>query len=262
MAAGNLDHLSDEDLLRWFEQLLSETARRYPGEPQVRQYGSDPMQVVDLWGDVTSQLWVVSIHGGYFAAEYDRAVNEPISRRLAAEGMAVANIEYRRAGSASDPTDTVHDVRAAIAAVLHWAPASSAVAVTGHSAGGYLTLTGAVDAGVLAAFPLAPVTDLIATAQGGWDDGAIADWLGEPTGKGASLWTALQPESLGISKAPLTILHGTQDGVVPIELSREFVARHPEIILVEFEGMGHYEFLDPESLAVNHLIEALRHIGS
>jgi acetyl esterase/lipase len=261
MAAANLDDLSDEDLLRWFEQLLSDAARRYPGEPQVRHYGADPLQVIDLWGDVTSKLWVVSIHGGYFAAEYDRTVNEPLSRRLAAEGMAVANVEYRRAGSATDPADTVHDVRAAIAAVLDWAPASSAVVVTGHSAGGYLTLTGAVDDLVLAAFPLAPVTDLVATAQGGWDDGAIAAWLGEPTSQGAPLWMALQPESIGMSRAPLTILHGTQDGVVPIELTREFVARHPEAILIELEGMGHYEFLDPQSTAVNTLIEALWRIG-
>lgn len=260
MTAGNLDDLSDEDLLGWFEELLSESALRYPGEPQVRHYGAEPQQLVDLWGDVESPLWVVSIHGGYFAAEYDRTVNEPLARRLAAEGMAVANVEYRRAGSVTDPADTVHDVRAAIALVLDLAPASSAVVVTGHSAGGYLTLTGAVHDPIVAAFPLAPVTDLVATAQGGWDDGAIAAWLGQPASNGASPWTTLQPESIGMSRAPLTILHGTQDGVVPIELTRQFVSRHPEVVLIELAGMGHYEFLDPQSAAVDTLVEALLRI--
>ena len=94
----NRDSLDDAELLQWFESVVSESTGRYPGDPKTVKYGSHPLQVMDLWGDLTSQLWVVSIHGGYFAAEYDRTVNEPLSRRLASEGMAVANIEYRRAG--------------------------------------------------------------------------------------------------------------------------------------------------------------------
>lgn len=257
----SLDDLDDEQLLAWFEGLLAETAQRYPGEPDTFAYGDDPLQVIDLWGDPASSLWVVSIHGGYFAAEYDRTVNEPISRRMAAEGMAVANIEYRRAESAADPRDTVADVRAAIAAVVERAPDGARIVVTGHSAGGYLALTGAVHAGIDAVLPLAPVTDLVATARGGWDEGAIARWIGEPLGsEGAAdgRWVQLQPEAIGLATAPATILHGVEDRVVPVHLVRDFADRHPEFPLVELPGTGHFEFLDPNSDAVSALLGAIR----
>lgn len=262
MGAGNLDHLDDEQLLAWFEGLLADTVDRYPGAPEELRYGDHPLQVIDLWGDRASELWVISIHGGYFAAEYDRTVNEPLSRRLAADGMAVANIEYRRAGSAGDPAETVADVRAAIAAVIDLVPEGSRVVVTGHSAGGYLALTGAVHAGIDAVVPLAPVTDLVATARGGWDGGEIAGWIGAPLGDGSGSWSALQPEAVGMATARIVAIHGAEDRVVPAALTREFVARHPEIRLRELPETGHYEFLDPGSVAVAAALDEIRAVDS
>jgi acetyl esterase/lipase len=254
----NRDKLDDEQLLAWFEGVVSEAALRYPGNPVAVQYGDHPQQVIDLWGDLSSKLWVVSIHGGYFAAEYDRTVNEPLSRRLASEGMAVANIEYRRTGSAGVPMDTVNDVRAAIAEVLLLVPSGSRVVVTGHSAGGYLALTGAIDEKIEAVFPLAPVTDLTATARGGWDEGAIARWLGSPLEDESEIWAQFEPEEIGWTTAPVIALHGREDQVVPLVLASQFAGRHDSVKLVELAEAGHYEFLDPESDSVTSLIVELR----
>lgn len=257
----SLDDLSDEQLLEWFEGLLEQTRERYPGDPETWSYGDHPLQLIDLWGDPEEALWVVSIHGGYFAAEYDRTVNEPLCRRLAAEGMAVANIEYRRAGSISDPQETVTDVRAAIAAVVERAPQGARIVVTGHSAGGYLALTGGTHPDLQAVIPLAPVVDLIATSEGGWDEGALENWIGEPPASAAaasSRWARLQPDAIGISSAALTIVHGIDDRVVPVDLTRDFVGDHPGARLIELPGTGHYEFLDPESLAALSLLWEIR----
>ena len=254
----NRDSLDDAELLQWFESVVSESTGRYPGDPKTVKYGSHPMQVIDLWGDLTSQLWVVSIHGGYFAAEYDRTVNEPLSRRLASEGMAVANIEYRRAGSVADPRETVNDVRAAIAEVILLAPAESRVVVIGHSAGGYLAITGATHDGVHAVLPLAPVTDLAGIAIGGWDEGEIAKWIGKPLGDTSGVWEELQPDQIGLTHAPIVVIHGSDDRVVPVEHTHEFLDRHRGVKLVELADVGHYEFLDPESDSIATLISEIQ----
>lgn len=254
----NRDSLNDAELLQWFEGVVSESVGRYPGDPTTVKYGSHPMQAMDLWGDLSSMHWVVSIHGGYFAEEYDRTVNEPLSRRLASEGMAVANIEYRRAGSVADPRETVNDVRAAIAEVVLLAPEESRVVVVGHSAGGYLAITGATHDGVHGVIPLAPVTDLAGIAIGGWDEGEIAKWIGKPFGDGSGIWEELQPDQIGLTRAPMVAIHGSDDSVVPVEQTREFSVSHRGIRLVELAEVGHYEFLDPESDSIATLIFEIR----
>ena len=144
----SLDGASDADIIEWFEGVLEAARDRFPCPTWTEAYGEHPDQVVDFWGERDRPLVVVSIHGGYFAAEYDRAVNEPLSRRLVAEGALVANIEYRRAGSCSDPMDSVLDVRAAVGHVVNSVKGGARVVVTGHSAGGYLALAASTVPGV------------------------------------------------------------------------------------------------------------------
>lgn len=260
MMSPHLDSLSDEQLLAWFTGVLARAQADFPGSPVTHPYGEDPFQVVDIWGDPQAPVWVVSIHGGYFAAEYDRTVNEPLARYLASAGMAVANIEYRRTGSAPNPRATVQDVREAIAAVLDWAPRESTIVVVGHSAGGYLALTGATHENIRAVIPLAPVTDLLATAAGGWDDGAIAQWIGTTPPGDVEIWRSLQPEEMGMATTDITILHGGLDAVVPIHLGRDFESRHPHVGFIEIEDAGHYEFLDPQSEASRKMLSTIRHV--
>jgi pimeloyl-ACP methyl ester carboxylesterase len=49
------------------------------------------------------------------------------------------------------------------------------------------------------------------------------------------------------------LLHGTRDTTVPVELSRRYVmaahAAGDPVRLIELEGGGHFEFVDPTSQA-------------
>ena len=263
----SLDDLSDDELGVWFEGISAEAARTYPGTPTEVRYGPHPLQVIDIWGDQSAPVWVVSIHGGYFAAAYDRTVNEPLSRRLAAAGFAVANVEYRRAGSTDDAFDTVTDVRSAVAHTAALKPPGSRLVVTGHSAGGYLALVASSHPDVLASLPLAPVTYLARTSLGGWDEGSIATWIGSQPEEDPQGWARMEPISLGLPTATTVILHGASDKVVPLALTEDFiadpaVARSAQIGLVTLLDVGHFEFLDPTSDVVEDLAVLLEGLAS
>jgi acetyl esterase/lipase len=262
----SLDELDDAQLGEWFERMSAAAEQDFPATSVELAYGDHPLQVIDLWGDQNSAIWVASIHGGYFAAEYDRSVNEPLSRRLAASGMLVANIDYRRQGSCSDPADTTDDVRAATAHVVSLAPTGTRVLVTGHSAGGYLTYVAAEVAGAHAALALAPVTHLRNTAAGGWDDGAIARWLGGSPDEIPEVWDRMELTAAQLSAPHLRVVHGVADRVVPISLTRESITQHRpkdgHNALLELADVGHYEFLDPSTSAATVIVEQLQQLAT
>ena len=262
----SLDELDDAQLGEWFERMSAAAEQDFPATSVELAYGDDPLQVIDLWGDQSSAIWVVSIHGGYFAAEYDRSVNEPQSRRLAASGMLVANIDYRRQGSCSDPADTTNDARAATAHVVSLAPAGACVLVTGHSAGGYLTYVAAEVAGVHAALALAPVTHLRHTAAGGWDEGAIARWLGGSPDEIPEVWDRMELTTAQLSAPHLRVVHGVADRVVPISLTRDSMKQHRpkdgHAALLELADVGLYEVLDPSTSAATVIVEQLQQLAT
>ena len=63
------------------------------------------------------------------------------------------------------------------------------------------------------------------------------------------------------SGTPRVLIHGTADGTVGIEQSREFAAAAASAgdraDLLELEGEGHYAFLDPRQPAFEMLYQAL-----
>lgn len=251
--------LTGDALVRWLDDLAQRAARTYAGSADPHAYGPGPEQVVDLWGDPAAPVVVVTIHGGYFAAEYDRTGIEPLCRRLAAEGFGVANVEYRRTGSAGDPLDSVDDVRQAIRWVREHCPTAELVLV-GHSAGGYLTLTGSTEPGVRGAVALAPATLLRAVDEEGNDDGALRRWIGHDPVADPQRWDRLEPERVGVGAGPIRVLHGRLDTVVPAEHSERWVRERAacRITLELLEGIGHYEFLDPTSAAADAVVAAVR----
>ncbi|MEV4051863.1 alpha/beta hydrolase [Amycolatopsis sp. NPDC049688] len=116
-------------------------------------YGPHPSQVGELYlpeGDGPFPV-VVLVHGGYWAAMWDRRQITDVADDLAGRGYAVWNIEYRRIGEAGGGwPGTFLDVAAAVDALDGMDPAldTGRVVLLGHPAGGHLA-TWAAHRGVL-----------------------------------------------------------------------------------------------------------------
>ncbi|MGI5469682.1 alpha/beta hydrolase family protein [Streptomyces sp. CA-132043] len=233
---------------------------------------------------------VVLLHGGFWRVAYDRTHLSPAAAALARHGLYVALAEYRRAGGGGGLPETFDDVTHAVRAAAAEVPAGTPVLVAGHSAGGHLALWAAARPGpITAAVALAPVADLARAHDLGLSNGAVAEFLSsgvvaESLGKGAvaeSLSTdtraprtpaPLTPAALTARiaeadpvrltpRVPVTLLHGTDDPDVPVELSRRYVAAHgggtAPVVLRELPGVGHYAAVTPGTDAFAALREAL-----
>lgn len=71
-------------------------------------YGAHPDQVVDFYrpavtGGAGPAPLVALLHGGAWRAAHDRAHVSPLAAHLAARGLAVASVEYRRGGASRAP---------------------------------------------------------------------------------------------------------------------------------------------------------------
>lgn len=141
-------------------------------------------------------------------------------------------LEYRR--TPGEPHNYLDDLLAALDRV-------GECSLIGHSAGGQLALVAAAHPSVKKIVALAPVSDLIAGDNRNLDNGAIREFLGGAP----DLYSDLDPASVTEYRVPVTVVHGELDSRVPVELSREFVARYPVIDYQEVVGVGHFELIDP-----------------
>ena len=232
------------------------------------RYGEHPDQVADVrLPEVPNAPLLLFLHGGFWRAEWDRSHAGPLSADLAARGYAVATIEFRRTGQAGGGwPGTFSDVAAAAVAVPDLLAKEVAhrglrpVAVdrpilAGHSAGGHLALWyGAVapDAvgGVVA---LAPVADLVKAYELDLDGGAVADLLGGAPAAVPTAYQSADPMANLPSGVRTVIVHGADDPIVPVELSRDYcrLARRAgdDATLVELAGVEHFGVIDPQSAA-------------
>jgi pimeloyl-ACP methyl ester carboxylesterase len=98
-----------------------------------------------------------------------------------------------------------------------------------------------VPRGVLA---LAPVSDLVAAYRLDLDGGAVHALLGAPPDAAPDRYAATDPGLLPAPDVPVTLLHGTADARVPIDLSRRYADRIGAR-LVELPGVDHFALIDP-----------------
>lgn len=224
------------------------------------QYGPGENQIIDLYRPASGAgALLVLIHGGYWRPQYDRVHLRPMAQALAEAGWTVAVPEYARVPG--DPDQMLADVVEAVERAPGLSGISGPLIVAGHSAGGHLALCLAARpdavrlAGVLA---LAPVADLLRADALNVDNGAVRDFLGE-----AALGRAdLDPCRMLAPATLVTVMHGDADTFAPQELSRSYVAAHPNARPVWLPGSGHFGVVDPQSGVWPQVLAELRRLAS
>jgi acetyl esterase/lipase len=203
---------------------------------------------------------VVLIHGGFWRVAYDRTHTGPMASALAEAGYVVATPEYRRTGQEGGGwPGTFDDVAAALDAVPGLlAPYGSGPPVlVGHSAGGHLALWAASSPRDLrSVVSLAGCADLVMCSTFGLDDDATGLLLGGSPDQVPERYAYADPAQLPAPAVPVTLLHGTADDRVPVEVSRSYAER-TGAELRELPGAGHFALIDPLSPVWPRVLETL-----
>jgi acetyl esterase/lipase len=228
------------------------------------RYGDDPSQLVELTRPMgRARGVVVVVHGGFWKAAYDLSLGRPLAADLVERGWAALNIEYRRVGAGGGVPQTLDDVRAAIATLGETELDLTTVVTLGHSAGGHLAAWAghAIDA-VTHVVSQAGVLDLVAADRDGLGGGAVLAFLGHPAGPADAGVDPRQQLPLGV---PVWCVHATDDDMVPISQSRDYVvaatAAGARAELVEVAG-DHFVVIDPASDAWARTVEILEEIAT
>lgn len=236
-------------------------------------YGDDPAQFGDLWlpeGILGALSVVVLVHGGFWRAQYELDLMDPLAADLVDRGYAVWNIEYRRVGmDGGGYPGTLVDVAAAI----DYLPALSAgpldledVTFVGHSAGGHLAYWAAgrdqlqtgqpgSDPTVMPRLAIGqgPVGDLVAAAAAGAGNGAVIDLMGGPPEELSDEFAIANPH-IGDGVAVLVVRAGDDDTVAPGYTVPDSATPPSEI---DVPGDDHFDLIDPASASWAHVVEAL-----
>ncbi|HEU0101268.1 MAG TPA: alpha/beta hydrolase [Mycobacteriales bacterium] len=238
-------------------------ARSALSRPPRTRYGPDPDQVADLHlpaGPGPHPVAVV-LHGGHWQQRYGRLVCRPMSRALAARGIAAWNLEYRRLGGGGGWPATFEDVADGIDRLADVRRARldlRRVAVVGHSAGGQLALWAAgrarLPAGAVGATPRVPVACVVAlapvTALRRAGRHAVELVGGLPDAH-PDRWAQADPLAAAPPPVPALVVHPADDRTVPVARSVEYAARcvsaGGQVELVTPPGESHRDAIDPAS---------------
>jgi len=247
--------LETEQAVAEDESVLSRPAR---APDTTVAYGSGPEQIADIrYGknDAEHRPLVVLIHGGFWRPAYDRKHTGPMSAALADAGWTVATIEYRRVPG--KPDLTLQDVRGAVETLPSLVKRHNGKAILiGHSAGGHLVLWAAATTGnssIAGVLALAPAADLQLSQQRDLGNGAVLAFLGVDARERKDA----DPKLLPTPQASVVIVHGVLDEIVPLEISRSYLASHARARLVEVPGAAHFAVIDPASAAWPQVIREL-----
>lgn len=246
-------------------------------------YGPDPSQFGDLRlpaGEGKHPVIVV-IHGGFWRAQYGLEHTGRLCAAITARGYATWCIEYRRLGNPGGGfPGTFLDVARAIDYLRELAPKHSLdltrVGTLGHSAGGHLALWAAARHRIRKASPLytddpliicaaislAGVCDLRRASALGLSGGVTEELVGGAPAQVPGRYAVASPiELIPINRREF-LLHGTEDSVVPLEISERFYdaarARGEDVTLIQFPQTGHFELIDPESSAWPQVLETIK----
>lgn len=250
------------------------------------RYGGHVDHVVDvrLPPDTRRAPLVVLLHGGFWRAAFDRGHAGPMASDLAGRGYIVAAPEYRRVREPGDGWPaTFDDVAAVTDSVLDVLAEAvgpdridhGRIVLVGHSAGGHLALWAAARhrlprgsrwrretplpvRGVVA---LAGVCDLVSARAWHLGDDAAEELLGGAPSAYPDRYSVANPTELLPLDVPVTLVHGTADDRVPVEMSRDFATRAraagDTVDLRELPGNDHFAVIDPLTPAWPEVVAAI-----
>ncbi|HEY9313693.1 MAG TPA: alpha/beta fold hydrolase [Williamsia sp.] len=220
---------------------------------------------------------VVLIHGGAWMSNLGADLFNPFAQDLAAKGMAVYNIEYRRVGSGGGWPQTFEDVAAAldnVAAIDQKYPQLNEkdALVVGHSAGAQLAVwagtrhrLGGNELGANPRFrptkviSLAGPLDMVQAVANG--DQNIVRALGGTPAEHPDRYTSVDPIQNIDPDTPVIAIHGTNDRVVLPSLSQRYIAAlendngSGQVILLD--GQDHVSIVSSDSPAYGRIIEVI-----
>jgi acetyl esterase/lipase len=243
-----------------------------PAPPGLKiAYGPGEFQFGELYRPEGKgpQPAAIVIHGGYWRARYDLRHIGHFCAALARAGIAAWSLEYRRIGNPGGGfPGTFDDIRTGAAHFEKIAPEHGLsvrrVAVTGHSAGGHLALWLAKQRAVplRGVVALAPVADLRAAWELKLSNSVVEEFLGGSPGRVPERYRISSPMEMLPLGARQRVIHGDRDDVVPPAISRAYVsaarASGDDCLLIEPNGAGHFELIDPETEAFAIVREELR----
>lgn len=252
-------------------------------------YGTDPLQVGDLWLPVrparTPMPLVLMVHGGCWQTGIaDRSIMDWIAADLTGQGIAVWNIDYR---GVDRPGGGYPGIFADVAAATdhlrviapHYGLDTGRIVAIGHSAGGHLALWTAARhrlpaASVLAGGDPLPIASVIAI--GALPDIAAAQQI-ENSGCTRSAMPALvgtaspeRPDVLADTSIPRLLplgvrqilLNSSRDTIAPPALATAYAtqarAAGEQVRTVEIAGEGHVELIAPGSRSWAAEVELIR----
>ncbi len=223
------------------------------------QYGSDSNQIADLRRPTGKgpHPVVLFVHGGFWRARYDLTHAGHVCAALTAKGVATWNLEYRRVGNTGGCwPGTFEDINNAFRFVSQMAKRYELdlrrLVVMGHSAGGQLALAlAAHQPSLRRAVSLGGVLDLHRTWELHLSHDAVAEFLGGSPQQVPEHYHEASPIDIDMKNVTQLIVHGIEDDVVPVSLSRAYCEakkkRGENVDLLEFSQAGHFELIDPRS---------------
>jgi acetyl esterase/lipase len=202
----------------------------------------------------------IVIHGGFWRARYDLTEVGHLCEAVTRQGLATWSLEYRRIGNSGGGwPGTLDDVRTGAAHLEKIAAERSLdlkrVVAMGHSAGGHLVLWLAKQNAIAlrGLVALAPVADLRRAWELKLNNTVVADLLGGSPQDLPDRYRSASPVELVPLGVAQRVLHGANDDIVPVEISRRYVAAAKksgdDSKLIEVAAAGHFELIDPRSSA-------------
>lgn len=196
------------------------------------------------------------VHGGFWRAEHDRTHLAPLASALAADGYAVANLEYPRIGMPGGGfPGTLRAVGDQVAALAEDSRLPQQVLLVGHSAGGHLALwlasqalrpDGARPANLAGVLALAPAADLAEVDRLFLSKNAARALLGSAPDEDPEAWAQADPGRHHL-EVPTVVVSASEDDLVPASVLTAYQgSRQPDekVSFTEVDG-GHFDLIDP-----------------